>query len=91
MHKMLKTLSNILLVYTAIVASYTLYQRVRAYLNGGACPLPLQRPWLYSAIGAAVLALAISFWLDHKENHGWKHITKEPNEGSFWFNLYFFC
>lgn len=69
MLKKLKILSNTLLVYTSIIAGYALYQRVEAYLRGGACPLPVQRPWLYSAIAAALLALALSFWVDYREKH----------------------
>ncbi len=57
----LKTISNIAFGYSLIVGGYIIFQRVEAALRGGACPLPTQRPWLYSAIAAALLSLALGY------------------------------
>ncbi len=64
---MLKKISNIIFTYGLIVGAFIIFQRVQAALNGGACPLPTQRPWLYSAIFAALLSIVLSYF-DDKNN-----------------------
>ncbi len=61
-----KTLSNIAFAYSLIVGGFIIYQRVETIIAGGACPLPTQRPWLYSAIAAAVLSLVLGYISEKK-------------------------
>ncbi len=55
----LQWVSNLLLLYAASIGGIALYQRFDAWRLGGACPVPLQRPWLYSAVAAAILSLIL--------------------------------
>jgi hypothetical protein len=64
MNKRLKLLTNGLMAYALIIAAITLYQRIQAYQLGGACPVPLQKPWLYTGIAAAILAFILIFVTD---------------------------
>lgn len=57
-------IANGLLIYAFVIAFYSLYQRISIWQLGGACPLPTQRPWLYSAIIAAF----VSFLITHVAN-----------------------
>ena len=57
------------MVYAGAVGLVALYQRFDAWRLGGACPVPMQKPWTYSAIAAAIVALLITFWLDYKKKH----------------------
>ncbi len=64
---MLKIISNISFLYSLVVGGFIIFQRLQVIFNGGACPLPTQRPWLYSAIFAALLSVALSY-IDDKNN-----------------------
>ncbi len=65
---MLKIISNISFAYSLIVGGVIIFQRLQVYFNGGACPLPTQRPWLYSAIFAALLSIVLSYIDDKNKN-----------------------
>ncbi len=65
----LKTISNIAFAYSLIVGGIIIYQRIESALQGGACPLPTQRPWLYSAIAAALLSMALGHISEKKSKN----------------------
>lgn len=54
-----KLLTNGLMGYTILIFGITMYQRYDAWRIGGACPVPLQRIWTYSAIASALAALVL--------------------------------
>ncbi len=58
---MLKIIGNLSFFYSLIVGGFIAFQRIQIAFKGGACPLPTQRPWLYSAIAAALLSIALSY------------------------------
>ncbi len=59
---MLKILSNISFGYGLIISIIVIYQRIAAFQNGSACPVNDQRPWIYSAIFAALLSLLLGYF-----------------------------
>ncbi|MCK8059395.1 MULTISPECIES: hypothetical protein [unclassified Fusibacter] len=67
MKNWIKGLTNVLMGYAVIIAGITLYQRIESYRLGGACPVPLQKPWLYTGIAAAVLAFLLMFVKDKRK------------------------
>jgi hypothetical protein len=67
MNKGIKALTNSLMVYALIIAGITVYQRIQAYQLGGACPVPLQKPWLYSGIAAASIAFVLLFIVEKRK------------------------
>jgi len=67
MIKLLKYMNYLLMAYALSVAAFTIYQRIEAYMLAGACPLPMQRIWLYTGIGAAVISFALMTYMDRKK------------------------
>ncbi len=68
--KWVKYLTNALMGYTVLILAITLYQRYDAWRIGGACPVPLQRIWTYSAIASAVAALVLILVVEKwQKNH----------------------
>lgn len=71
--KWVKYLTNGLMGYTTLILAITLYQRYDAWRIGGACPVPLQRIWTYTAIASAatalILILVVERWQKNQKNH----------------------
>lgn len=63
-NRLLSVIELLLLAYAAVIGGIVLYQRIQAWQLGGACPVPLQRPWTLSALAAALIVLGITLWRD---------------------------
>lgn len=62
---MLEWISNALLLYAGMIVAVSLYQRFDAWRIGGACPIPIQKPWTISAFVAVGLSAMIIYGLDY--------------------------
>jgi hypothetical protein len=63
----IKGITNVCIAYTLVILGLTLYGRFEAWQLGAACPIPMQRPYTYSAMVAIVLAFLLILVVEFQE------------------------